>query len=115
MQLVPYVIMFGGIALLAVTPRLYRLYRDSVDIAHEEDKEELVEFFIKRAGGSPPRLTATSWLLMPAIPSLMIVVISLAVLGAALYVLVVRRDDPLWATSAVSTILGYWLRAGTHS
>ena len=80
-----HVIMFGGIALLLAAP----LYENSI--------------WYCRA----PSTTAIE----PSMP----VFISLLVLGAALYVLVVRGDEPLWATSAVSTIVGYWLRASTYN
>ena len=102
MQSAPYLIMFGGIALLLVVPFLTRK-----PAVHADARV----FYRSRTGRASPRMRQPR---MPR-PRAMIAVISLAVLGAALYVLVIRDDDPLWATSAVSTTLGYWLRAGTYS
>ena len=111
MQQAPYVIMFGGIALLLVVPLLYRMRRwASLADAGVEELADLGYEIGDRAGRKLKRRTPGS----NAMNLIMIVVISLAVLGPDLYVLAVRGDDPLWATSAVSTILGYWLRAGTH-
>ena len=37
------------------------------------------------------------------------IVVSVAILGAALYVLVFTEREPQWATGALGTVLGYWL------
>lgn len=91
MQSVPYVIMFGGIALLLAVPLLTREPAVSPTLGSSSDGE----------GGSAARGPRVTRARAPR-PRAMIAAISIAVLGAALYVLVIRDDDPLCGRPARS-------------
>ncbi|MEO6803489.1 MAG: hypothetical protein ABI197_09640 [Granulicella sp.] len=92
------------------------------DLRREEEKEEL-EFGAKVAAAPAPsqRVTSVAYAeasgsvtAMPLdVPTVMRVLVTIAILAAALFIVLAQHHDAeqqKWAYGAIGTILGYWLR-----